>query len=114
MEDLGERLDRMEELICSIAERLSEVSKPLPTILKRADAARELGVSLSVLKGMIRRGEVLESQKRGETRGIPRSEILRLATPTQPKSRRPSGGGPRKPRAAGGSEAERIRALTRR
>ena len=113
MADVGERLERMEELICSIAERLERVDRPLPHILNRREAARELSISLTVLKGMIRRGEIAESQELGSRRGIPRSEILRLATPTQPKKKPPSGRPP--PRAPDArSEAERIRALTKR
>lgn len=111
---MSEDVETLVERLLAEVRRVAEAGR-LPTTLSRARAARELDVSLSKLKGMIRSGQILTCEIGGRQH-IPKDEILRLATPTQPKSRPgPKGGGPRKPpRASGGSEAEKIRALTRR
>lgn len=116
VEDSAEQLERLTEQIEGIARtvegisrRMDALDRPLPHVLNRKEAARELSISLSRLKAMIRDGEISQTLPLGKVRGIPRSEILRLATPAQPTKR--AKGGPRRVKPAGDvrSEAEEFR-----
>ncbi len=64
-----------------------------PRVLTLKEAARQLSVSLSTLKGLLRTGFV-RSTTVGERRMIPRSEIERLAVPDEPVKK--GRGGPRR------------------
>lgn len=49
--------------------RMNEIElKSLPTLLRRQEAARALGVSLPTLKRLIRRGELAGTKVGGQTR----------------------------------------------
>ena len=61
--------------------RLREtVAKPLPTVLRQQRAAKELDVSLSKLKQLIRSHQILTVVV-GKTKMVPLSEIRRLSAP---------------------------------
>lgn len=105
MDDAEELVERLLAEVRRVAE-----SGRLPTTLSMPRAARELDVSLTTLKRMVRVGRILTCEIGGRLH-IPKDEILRLATPTKPKSTPP----PPPPRgAAAKKEAEKIRALARK
>ena len=86
METTDEKVDRLLAMVAEL-----QRARTLPTVLKRKDAARELGCSLTKLKEMLKDGRLMEC----ETGGIPSSEVLRVAGSLK-RSRTP------KPRTSGG------------
>lgn len=72
----------LEVLLAEIRSIRSE--QRLPTVLSKKLAARELSISVSKLKALIRAGDILTC-KIGRTTGVPSSEIVRLAATVTPK-----------------------------
>ncbi len=90
----------------------------LPTILTKKRAARELGVSLSKLKGLMRRGELAVCEV-GRTTMIPASEVTRIADAkrflTEPTGARSSSTRTRRGAPRGEpTEAQKIRAALKK
>lgn len=78
-------MERIEALLSGlVAEIERRGSKPLPTLLKLSDAARELSVGMTKMRELVKRGVVLTTTELGHVR-VPRSEIERLATVERPK-----------------------------
>lgn len=78
-------LERVEDLLVQLRAELAERgSKPLPTLLKLEDAARELSVGMTKMRELVKRGVVLATREVGGWR-VPRSEIERLAHVERPK-----------------------------
>lgn len=74
------------------------VHRDLPTILTREAAAREMSISLTTLKGMIRRGEIATCTVGKRDSMVPSSEVLRVAGSLKRSSApklRTSGGRPK-------------------
>ena len=90
METTDEKVDRLLAMVAEL-----QRARTLPTVLKRKDAARELGCSLTKLKEMLKDGRLMEC----ETGGIPSSEVLRVAGSLK-RSNKPKRGRPSKPKAA--------------
>lgn len=82
LEALEEQLRGMREELSQLAERL----RPRPTCFKYEEAAAELGIGLTHLKAMVRRGEIRVSDVGGAPR-ISRSEIDRVAAPREEQPR---------------------------
>jgi excisionase family DNA binding protein len=80
----------------------------LPHVLTPKLAARELSISVWTVREMMKAGE-LATCKVGKHKGIPRSEIERLATPPGPKVR-PTTGRPKGQPYDAKEEAARARA----
>ncbi len=92
----------LRELREEISRLRGEVQAPLPTVLSKNRAARELSISRKTLDRMIKRG-VLGQVPLLDGFGIPASEIRRLATPAPSpgrKTRKPAS----KPSPSGSSD----------
>jgi len=76
--DMEQEFRRLNEAIAKITERLGGTD--LPMVLTRERAAKELSVSVSTLKKLIREGKVFTVEI-GRRRMVPSAEVLRLATP---------------------------------
>jgi len=100
----SETKDFLERFEARILERLADL-KRLPSVLKRKDAARELSMSLSLLKQKIRAGEI--STCAGDPGRIPSSEIQRYARAAEPARRAQGRGRPSSYDAH--EEAEKVR-----
>lgn len=82
------------------------VTAPLPKAMTFDRAARELSISIPTLRRMVRRGEI-STVKISRRMMIPASEVERLTTPPEQKSRQPR---PRRAQARY-SVAEELRKL---
>lgn len=100
--------EEMEQLAICIAERV--VGLRLPTVLTKAATMRELSVGRTKFGEMVRSGAILTCDV-GGTEMIPRSEVLRLATPLKKVAAKPV----RRPRLVAAfdakAEAEALRKL---
>jgi hypothetical protein len=82
----------------------------LPSVLTKKRAAKELSVSVSKLKRMIRDGRIFTVEI-GRTQMVPAREIERLATPVETKTRKAK----KTPlRVVGADEAAKVRAALKR
>ena len=104
METTDEKVDRLLAMVAEL-----QRARTLPTVLKRREAARELGCSLTKLKEMLKDGRLMEC----ETGGIPSSEVLRVAGSLK-RSRTPKLGRPAKPTTAPFSVADELAAIRKR
>jgi hypothetical protein len=77
---VGIQEERLVEILEQMRVLLARTHKELPLTLTPKGAARELSVSLTVLKGMIRSGEIQTVPVKGR-RMVPSSELIRIATP---------------------------------
>lgn len=104
----------MEQLLAELRALRAEVTgAALPQALDYERAARELSVSVSQLRKLIRHGDIATVMV-GRRAKVPASEVRRLVAVKELKASRPS---PLKHYAEKGdakSEAEKIRALARR
>ncbi|MBN1208967.1 MAG: helix-turn-helix domain-containing protein [Myxococcaceae bacterium] len=99
-------LERMlEELLAEVREVRSWGA--LPTVLTKRRAARELGVSPSKLKQLIRRGELAVCQV-GRSTMVPASEVQRIAASAR---RKPAAPGRARKEKRPTSPAEEARAV---
>jgi excisionase family DNA binding protein len=78
-----ERLERLLEDIRTRIDRLEERMKPEPTCCTYPQAAKRLGIGLTKMKSMVRRGEI-RTVLVGKAPMIPAAEIQRLSTPDLP------------------------------
>lgn len=108
----------VEQLLAEVRSMKGQLDKKLPTVLSKKHAAQELDISLSKLKGLIRKGEIRVCEVGGTT-GVPASEIRRIAESAtragQPVRRSASSRRVRGPKPTDGmTEAEKIRAALRK
>jgi hypothetical protein len=98
------------ELLSLLRAEIQELkTHRMPTVLTYKAAAFELSVSLTVLKSMVRSGEIQTCARQGR-KGIPASEILRIAQPKIAAAPRRAGGRKAQPKYDAKAEAEKIRA----
>lgn len=80
-----EKLEKLERLLEDIRTRISKMEErlqPEPTCLSYPEAAQRLGVGLTKLKQMVKRGDVRPTLV-GKVRMISLAEIHRVSTPLQ-------------------------------
>lgn len=104
-----------ERLVSRILQELSRlVEHPLPTVLTKKAAMKELSISKSKMAGLIKAG-ALQTCTVGRVEMIPRSEVLRLSRPRAPNSG--ASRSAKRGKAAppdGRTEAQKIRAALRK
>lgn len=81
-----EGIEAQLELMRQMIERLEEKIRPEPTVLTFPKAAERLGVGLTKLKELVKKGQ-LRPALVGEVKMIPMSEIHRLSTPPQERAK---------------------------
>jgi hypothetical protein len=86
LEVMFQRFEAKLEVIRAGLERLEERMKPEPTCLTYPLAAKRLGVGLTKLKEMVKRGEIRKSLV-GKVPMISLSEIQRVSTPEAERPR---------------------------
>jgi hypothetical protein len=95
------------DLIAEVRALKEKVDTGLPAVLNKKRAARELDISVSKLKGMIQRGQISTCAV-GDTTGISRSEIQRIAKSTPPR-RRPGRPAKKPEQSTGESYRDRLK-----
>ncbi len=78
MERLEALLEDMRLRIIGLEERM----KPEPLMFAYPDAAKRLGVGITKLREMVKRGSIRATKNRGEAPMISLTELQRYATPT--------------------------------
>lgn len=86
MEDVAARLEALLLELRAKLERIEERLQPEPTCLTYPAAAARLGVGLTKLKEMVRRGEIRTSRV-GRVPMVAVSELDRIATPEAERPR---------------------------
>lgn len=78
MDDVRLKLEELDRKLDALSERVAPARLTVP----KKEAARLLSRSLSTIKGMIRRGELVPTKVAGQTM-ISWAELLRVATPQE-------------------------------
>lgn len=106
---------KLEELFAQVKALNDRWEKPLPSVLTKRMAAKELSISVSKLKGMIARGLIMECEV-GDSMGIPSSEIRRIAESARSSAPKPrtSGGRPKAKKYNARAEAADLKEELRR
>lgn len=104
------------QLVAEVRALRDSLGGELPTVLSKRRAARELDISLSKLKGLIRRGELMTCEV-GRTTMVPASEVRRIAESArrQPAAQVPPAPARKRRKATTpAQEARTIRAAVKR
>lgn len=110
MQTLEQKLDA---IFASLESLKAKEDRPLPSVLTFKRAAFELSIGLTKLKSLVRAGKIATCEV-GDRKGIPSSEILRIARPQGASAPMRSGGRKAQPKYDVNAELAKLDAATKK